>query len=71
MTCRHPLEEMQRVFEGSAVPRTDRLMCGLCGELQYLAVRMTAIERDEWTVTYRTGLQGTPSFPEIRTHRSA
>ena len=39
MSCRHPLEELQRVYEGSAVPRTDRMLCGLCGELQYLAVR--------------------------------
>lgn len=55
MTCRHPLEELQRVYEGRIEPRTDRLLCGLCGEMQYLAARLTSVERDEWTGSYRAG----------------
>jgi hypothetical protein len=36
MACFHPAEERQRVFDGSPVARTDRLYCGLCGEILYL-----------------------------------
>jgi hypothetical protein len=36
MRCQHPPEELQRVYEGTATPRTDRLLCSLCGELLYL-----------------------------------
>ena len=35
MPCTHPAEERLRVYEGTATPRTDRLLCGLCGELLY------------------------------------
>jgi hypothetical protein len=38
MACPHPREERQLVFEGSATPRVDRLWCGLCGEIIYLAL---------------------------------
>lgn len=72
MSCRHPFEELQRVYEGRLVARTDRMLCGLCGELQYLAVRMTPIVADEWTVTYRTGLGGEPMAVDRNIqHRSA
>ena len=54
MSCRHPSEEMQRVFEGRLVARDDRLLCGLCGELLYITVRPApAAVTDEWT-TYRS-----------------
>lgn len=34
--CLHPQEERQRVFEGRPLPRVDRVLCSLCGELLYL-----------------------------------
>jgi len=37
MPCPHPVEERLRVYEGTATPRSDRLLCGLCGELLYEA----------------------------------
>jgi len=36
MACTHPPEERLRVYEGTATPRPDRALCGLCGELLYL-----------------------------------
>jgi hypothetical protein len=71
MSCRHPLEELQRVYEGRMEPRTDRLLCGLCGEMQYLAVRMTPVERDEWTGTYRGDVIPGRSEVQVRRHRGA
>jgi hypothetical protein len=56
MACMHPPEERQRVYEGRALPRNDRLLCGLCGELLYVgcgdgaaamrAARAVRAERD-------------------------
>jgi len=36
MSCPHPNEERQLVYEGSTRPKTDRLLCGLCGEIVYV-----------------------------------
>lgn len=35
MACPHPLEERLRIYDGTAVARTDRRLCGLCGETVY------------------------------------
>lgn len=36
MECQHPPEERQPVYEGTAVARTDRTFCGLCGYILYI-----------------------------------
>lgn len=36
MECQHPPEERQPVYEGTAVARTDRTFCGLCGLVLYI-----------------------------------
>ncbi|GAB4336474.1 MAG: hypothetical protein Kow0010_24340 [Dehalococcoidia bacterium] len=35
MRCTHPVEELRPVYEGRAVARDDRVLCGLCGDLIY------------------------------------
>lgn len=35
MSCPHPPEERLRIYDGTAVARTDRRLCGLCGETVY------------------------------------
>lgn len=52
MVCPHPGEELQRVFEGSYVARAGRMLCGLCGELLYVAEERSA------TVRAREGATG-------------
>jgi hypothetical protein len=37
MQCQHPPEERQPVYEGTAVARTDRTFCGLCGHVIYIS----------------------------------
>jgi hypothetical protein len=37
MECQHPPEERQPVYEGTAVARTDRTFCGLCGRVIYVS----------------------------------
>jgi hypothetical protein len=37
MQCQHPPEERQPVYEGTAVARTDRTFCGLCGHVLYVS----------------------------------
>lgn len=39
MACAHPVEERQRVYDGTAEPRPDRSFCSLCGLVVYEAVR--------------------------------
>lgn len=46
VTCPHPSEERQRVFEGQERPRADRMLCGLCGELLYLAAHLAGLDFD-------------------------
>ena len=38
MYCLHPTEERLHVYDGTAVARLDRQLCGLCGELVYAPV---------------------------------
>jgi hypothetical protein len=38
VSCPHPPEERQRVYEGRLEPRPDRAYCALCGEIIYVAV---------------------------------
>ncbi len=33
---RHPREELQRLYSSALTIQTDRLLCGLCGELLYV-----------------------------------
>ncbi|MCL4232511.1 MAG: hypothetical protein KJ053_13115 [Dehalococcoidia bacterium] len=35
MTCNHPREEWQRVYEGGATPVPGRFFCSSCGEHLY------------------------------------
>jgi hypothetical protein len=34
--CEHPREDLQRIYKPSLTIYSDRLLCGLCGELIFL-----------------------------------